>query len=84
MTTLPTLGRKFVLHTVACKFLALMSGQGRGTYFEVYNEKVDPDSALAPFRNGNDKYWDSSQTRFLDPSAVAKCMQNFAPSVAAS
>jgi len=46
--------------------------QGRGTYFEVYNEQVDPDSDLGPFRNGRDKYWNSSQTRFLGPSAVKK------------
>ncbi|KAF5381295.1 hypothetical protein D9615_008337 [Tricholomella constricta] len=46
--------------------------QGRGTWYEVYNEKIDPDSALAPFRNDSDIYWTSSQARFLDPSGSPK------------
>ncbi|KZT27179.1 Di-copper centre-containing protein [Neolentinus lepideus HHB14362 ss-1] len=46
--------------------------QARGTYFEVYNEQLLPDSAMAPFRNGEDKYWTSTQARFLDKDAYPK------------
>ncbi|KDQ53372.1 hypothetical protein JAAARDRAFT_433926 [Jaapia argillacea MUCL 33604] len=46
--------------------------QSRGTYAEVYNERVVPDSPLAPFRGGDGNYWTSDQTRFLDKTAFPK------------
>ncbi|KDQ53371.1 hypothetical protein JAAARDRAFT_197528 [Jaapia argillacea MUCL 33604] len=46
--------------------------QSRGTYFQVYNEQLLPDSPLAPFRGGDGGYWTSNQTRFLNETAFPK------------